>query len=299
MTVKDFLAIVELRTKIVSVSSCILGFLFAYADGHPLHPLAAALLFASALFVDMGTTAFNSYFDWLRGTDNGDWNREADKVLVHSEVKASAAIGSAIVLFALAALLGLILAFLSGFWLLPVGALCMVVGFLYSGGPRPISFTPIGEPVAGGLLGSVLFAIAYSVAAGGGTGPGLLVAAPQGLFVAGILAANNACDIEGDRAVGRRTLAVLLGKRAAPLVLVFYLLAAFVSALVLIAFGAIGGSPSASTFLTLAAGGLLSAAILVRAGRFGFSHERKSAVMGSVSLAFLVHSITLAIISIA
>jgi hypothetical protein len=36
MTVRNFLAIVELRTKVVSVSSCALGFLAVHADGRPL-----------------------------------------------------------------------------------------------------------------------------------------------------------------------------------------------------------------------------------------------------------------------
>jgi 1,4-dihydroxy-2-naphthoate octaprenyltransferase len=171
----------------------------------------------------------------------------------------------------------------------------MAVGFLYSGGPRPISFTPIGEPVAGGTLGSVLLGLAYLVASGSVPGPALWAALPQGLFVAAILAANNACDIEGDRASGRRTLAVLVGPRIAPLVLAFYVVAAFAAATVLVAFGLLGVGPSPQAFLALAAAASFSAATLFGAARAGFSHEKKSAVMRSVSIAFFAYSLAIAV----
>lgn len=292
MTVRDFLSIVELRTKVVSVSSCVLGFLAVRADGHPFRPLPAAVLFVAALCVDMGTTAFNSYYDWLRGTDDRAHNREADKVLVHAGVSPGAAVGTAIVLFLAAAILGLVLVPLTGLWLLPFGFLCMAVGFLYSGGPLPISFTPIGEPVAGAFLGSALLYLAYAVASGGERGSALFAALPQGLFVAGILAANNACDIEGDRAAGRRTLAVLVGPQIAPVVMAFYIASSFTATALLFATGRLG-EPSLVAALAVAVAAALVTVILLRAGRLGFSHERKSAVMKAVTLAFLFHTLAL------
>lgn len=41
----------------------------------------------------------------------------------------------AIAFYILAAILGLFLAANSSFWLLPVGLVCMAVGYLYTGGP--------------------------------------------------------------------------------------------------------------------------------------------------------------------
>jgi 1,4-dihydroxy-2-naphthoate octaprenyltransferase len=112
----------------------------------------------------------------------------------------------------LAGVLGLWLAALRGFWLIPVGGACMLVGYFYTGGPRPISTTPVGEL----FLGLVLFLLSAAVQ----TQPGshlfswwLLVAAlPNFLTIAAILAVNNSCDREGDEAADRRTLAVVLGE---------------------------------------------------------------------------------------
>jgi 1,4-dihydroxy-2-naphthoate octaprenyltransferase len=49
-----------------------------------------------------------------------------------------------------------------------------------------------------------------------GTLPGLAfaVAVPVGLLIVAILVVNNLRDIDGDAAVGKRTLAVLIGERA-------------------------------------------------------------------------------------
>ena len=41
----------------------------------------------------------------------------------------------------------------SSFWLLPIGLVCMAVGYLYTGGPFPISWTPFGELFSGVFMG--------------------------------------------------------------------------------------------------------------------------------------------------
>lgn len=335
---RAFFAVVELRTKVVSLSSFCLALLAAAADGRRLAPIRAFLMGAAALAVDMGTTAFNSYFDWYRGTDDARFNREDDKVLVHDGVAPAFALLSAAALFAVAAVLGVVLAAFEGIWIVPVGALCLAAGFLYSGGPRPISSTPIGEPVAGGLLGSALLIIAYyasslpaldpaaaavaaglapspsAVAGAFGSGPAgavpaaLWLALPQGLAVAAILAANNACDVEGDRAAGRRTLAVLLGRRLAPVPLYLYVAAGFVSDAAIWT-AAVVPAALAQEFaeprrVPLAAG-IVSAAVLaaaawyaarnlIAAARRGYGHATKGATMGTITRIFVVHSLAAA-----
>jgi len=215
MTFRQFLRIVELRTKLVSASSLLLGTLYAAFASGRFSPARFALMAAAGLAVDMGTTAFNSFYDYLRGVDNPALNREPDKVLVHEGVPPAEALLAGLGLYLLAGLLGGALALLTDPWLAPVGAACMAVGFLYNGGPHPISRTPFGELFAGGFLGSVLFLIACFVQAGSLPAGAAAASLPSLLLVASILSVNNACDLEADRAAGRRTLAVLLGPRPA------------------------------------------------------------------------------------
>ncbi len=297
---KAFTSLVELRTKLVSASSFGLGLAAAAADGRQIDPLAAALVGCAALAVDMGTTAFNSYFDWYRGTDDPRFNRESDKVLVHGSVFPAVALYLALALYGIALPLGVATAVRAGFWILPAGTLCLMVGFLYSGGPRPISSTPFGEPLAGGLLGSALCAITYYASSSMGTSPrpsslGTLALA-QGLMVASILAANNACDIQGDREAGRKTLAVLLGPRLAPLVLYAYIASA------LLVDGFVPGATGWAASLARLLGYLLLLAFVTRQLIMvimrGFSHETKGPTMGAALSLFIVHSLFLALVAV-
>ncbi len=216
MTFRQFSGIVELRTKIVSMGTFALGLLYAAWRHGAVSPLKAAIVGAAALAVDMGTTGFNSYFDWYRNVDDPRYNREDGKVIVHEDVSPGSALAVSAACYAVAMSLGLVLAFVSGPAIVALGAASLLVGFLYSAGPRPISSTPLGELFAGGFLGPVFFVVTVFAVSGRLEARDLLAALPQGLVIAAILSVNNACDLQGDRAAGRRTIAVLLGpKRAA------------------------------------------------------------------------------------
>ncbi|MFQ3621142.1 MAG: prenyltransferase [Spirochaetales bacterium] len=323
---RNFLAIVEIRTKLVSVSSFTLGTLYAWsrsdllswAEGNiSLSRLIRTLvMFLATLCVDMGTTAWNTYFDYLRGTDDPRINREADKVLIHGNLPPSYAFWTAFWLFLAALLGGLILAGLVGFWMIPVGALCMAVGFFYNAGPLPLSHTPLGELFAGGFLGSLLFLIAYGVqvastgiletagVAGVAVGreiaflgsclllPGVDFLAfqaslPSGLAVGAILAVNNACDVMGDREVGRKTLAVLLGPAFGAGLALILALGASVYGIVLSECGLL---PHLGVY-TFSGSLLFTVFKGLQMHRRGYSHSTKSRNMGSVMQIFGVYSL--------
>jgi 1,4-dihydroxy-2-naphthoate octaprenyltransferase len=214
MTVRQFLAVVEIRTKVVSVSTFSIAALYAWHETGRIRPWPLVLSFVAVLAVDMGTTAFNSFFDWWRGNDARSDNSEADKVILHEHVPALAALIAALACYALGAILGIVLAFRTGPWILVAGMLSFVAGFLYNGGPFPISRTPFGELVSGGFLGTVLFMIVYRVQTGSWDMRAFLASLPGMLMIASILSVNNTCDMEVDRASGRRTLSLLMGKEA-------------------------------------------------------------------------------------
>lgn len=291
MTWNTFLRIVEIRTKIVSFSTFTLALLSALwvLGSVPWH--LVALLFVAVLAVDMGTTAFNTFFDYEKGVDAADTNRESDKVLVHNRVAPGYALVTALGLFAFAAVLGLFLVLLTGWPLLVLGVASLLVAFLYSGGPKPISSTPWGEFFAGFFLGTILWVTVFFVVAGPSWGPTdwwrvPLFSLPSFLFIASILTVNNCCDREGDAKAGRRTIAILWGTRANVLVLV-QPVAAYV---VLGTLGALGVLPW--TFLIAAVvGPALTIAFWRGMFHRGFSHATKGPNMGAVSQTFLIYTL--------
>lgn len=286
----QFFRIVEIRTKIVSVSTLTLGFLWTATQGALVHVPAALLLVVATLLVDMGTTAFNSFFDYLHGVDAKETNREEDKVLVHQNVAPGWALLIALSLYALAGVLGLILTVLTSPWVLAVGAISLAVGFFYNGGPKPLSSTPLGELFAGGFLGGVLFLLVVYTQKLSLSWQDGLMALPSSLFIASILTVNNTCDALGDRASGRWTLSLLLGPKLSPFLIPLLGLAAYTAA----AIGLFLTRPLESSLLSLVFElGILFffAALSISGYRSlhgrGYSHQTKGPNMGGISRLFL------------
>ncbi len=286
MTFKQFSAIVEIRTKIISISTFFLATAYAYWASGVFSLHLVILIFFAALAVDMGTTGFNTFFDYLRGVDHIDYNRESAKVLVHEGVSAMSAFIVSAACFMVAGILGIIIAVFAGWKVLIAGGICMVVGFFYTGGPMPISRTPVGELFAGGFLGSVFFLIVYYIYTGAITADAVLVSLPSTVFIASILTTNNTCDIEGDKRARRKTLAVVLGRKRSSHVIWIEGVIAFlgVGALALL-----GLLPIWCALLQIPIA-IFAAVEYRRMFRRGFSHGTKGPSMGSISRIFLLFS---------
>ena len=283
MTVKQILSIVEIRTKIVSLGTYAAATAFLYSQNTAIHIGAAILMLASVLFVDMGTTAFNTYFDYLNGVDNQKFNLEKDKVLIHEGVDPGNALLTALLMFLLAVITGLILAFWRGLILIPLGALSMAVGFFYTAGPRPISSGPFGEIAAGGFLGSVLFLLVCFVQTGEFTSSAFIASLPLFFMIAQILTVNNTCDIIGDREAGRKTLSIKAGRKASLFIILFESLSAAVSVIIAAEAGIISSLQLYGIIPFL----LIMTLILNKLFRNGLDAESKGYSMGKVSSLFL------------
>src|SRR5512136_128324 len=121
----DFLQIVDIRTKIVSVSSLLIGTAYAVYLTHAFQPGRFVLMLLATLCVDMGTTGFNSYFDFKNGVDTVDTDVEKWKALVQRGIEPGVALRIAWSMFGLAALFGLALGALVDWRVVAVGMACM------------------------------------------------------------------------------------------------------------------------------------------------------------------------------
>jgi 1,4-dihydroxy-2-naphthoate octaprenyltransferase len=172
----------------------------------------ALLALVVALALQVAVNYANDYSDGTRGTD-------ADRVgpmrLVGSGAASPRAVlVAALLAFAAAAVAGLVLAALTSWWLVGVGAVCILAAWTYTGGPIPYGYRALGEVFVFVFFG--LVAVVGTTYVQTGTLPGLAfaVSVPIGLLIVAILVVNNLRDIDGDALVGKRTLAVLLGERA-------------------------------------------------------------------------------------
>jgi len=171
-------------------------------------------MFIASLLIQAGTNLINEYYDFRRGLDNAD-SKGIGGAIVHDQVPAHQVLRLALILFAVAIALGVYLASVTSVWLLVVGLAAMAVAYVYSAGPYPIAYTPFGEIVSGVLMGGLIVVLSFYIQVRQVSSGSLLLALPAILLVGSILMANNLRDLENDRAHGRHTLAIILGRNNA------------------------------------------------------------------------------------
>ncbi|MCM3599122.1 1,4-dihydroxy-2-naphthoate polyprenyltransferase [Robertmurraya korlensis] len=175
--------------------------------------LFIAMLIA-CLLIQAATNMFNEYYDFKRGLDN-EHSVGIGGAIVREGIQPATVMKIALSLYGISMLLGVYICMNSSWWLAAIGLVSMTVGYLYTGGPIPIAYTPFGEIFAGFFMGMLIILIAFYIQTGFITTISVLVSVPIVITVGAILLANNIRDHDGDKENGRRTLAILLGQKRA------------------------------------------------------------------------------------
>jgi 1,4-dihydroxy-2-naphthoate polyprenyltransferase len=176
-------------------------------------PLFLAMLLA-CLIIQAATNMINEYYDYKRGLDHAE-SVGIGGAIVRDGIKPTTVIRLAFILFGIAMLLGVYICMNSNWWIAAIGSLCMLVAYLYTGGPVPIAYTPFGELFAGVFMGLIIILISFYIQTGTVTAGSILISVPIVILVGAILMANNIRDLDGDKENGRKTLAILLGRKNA------------------------------------------------------------------------------------
>jgi 1,4-dihydroxy-2-naphthoate polyprenyltransferase len=172
-----------------------------------------AMLIAS-LLIQAATNMFNEYYDFVRGLDNENSVGIGGAIVRHG-IKPKTILNLAFGLYGISVLLGIYICMSTSWWVALVGLVSLAAGYLYTGGPLPIAYTPFGEIVAGFFMGVLIILISFYIQTGTVTTMSILVSVPSFLLVGAILLANNIRDLDGDKEFGRKTLAILLGRSGA------------------------------------------------------------------------------------
>ena len=173
-------------------------------------PLLAGLALVVALALQVGVNYANDYSDGIRGTDSA---RVGPLRLVGSGVATPAHVrAAAFACFGVAAFAGVAVVLLTGhWWLLAVGVAAIAAAWYYTGGSRPYGYLGLGELFVFIFFGLVAVTGTVYIQLGLVTQATWWTAIAIGALACAILVANNLRDLEGDRAVGKRTLATRLG----------------------------------------------------------------------------------------
>jgi len=210
---QTWLLAIRPATLPAAASGVVVGLGAALAAGAAFRVDTALGCLAVALLLQVVANVANDLSDFRRGADTPDRagpTRVASAGLV-TERQLEVAIGLTI---GLAALIGLWLAWVGGPAIVGLGLLAIVAALAYTGGPWPYGYRGLGEVFVFVFFGLVaVVGTAYLQALR--FEPLFVVAAiPVGALTTAILVVNNLRDIPTDAAAGKRTLAVMLGRRA-------------------------------------------------------------------------------------
>ncbi|GGF97447.1 1,4-dihydroxy-2-naphthoate octaprenyltransferase [Paenibacillus albidus] len=231
MNARIFLKFVELPTKVASMIPFLLGSLYALYRFEDFHVLRFGLMFVSLLSFDMATTAINNYYDFKKAAKKHGYGYETHNPIVRYQLKEPVVVAVIVILLVLAAGGGLALVAQTGLLVFALGGLSFLIGILYSFGPIPISRMPLGELFSGLFMGFVIIFISAYIHTEN-TVVALLLqegwvklqinivevlylfwfSVPAILGIAGIMLANNICDMDDDVENRRYTLPVYIGR---------------------------------------------------------------------------------------
>jgi len=157
-----------------------------------------------ALGLQIGTNYVNDYADGVRGTDEvrvGPVRLVAGKLATVRQVKLAA-----LASFGVSGLAGLILAIRVSYWFIPIGVLCGLAGWAYTGGRHPYGYLGLGEALVFVFFGLVATAgsayVQHVQSAPGYVFPwafAVWASVPVGLLAAALLQANNLRDVGTDK----------------------------------------------------------------------------------------------------
>ena len=169
----------------------------------------ALLALIVSLSLQIAVNYANDFSDGVRGTDT---NRVGPTRLVASNLATAGSVKNAsFISFFVAIIAGTLLAFNTSIWLIAVGLISILAAWGYTGGKKPYGYLGFGEVVVFIFFGIVATVGSYYVQVEQISSSALLLSIPMGSLSCAILVINNLRDLNQDKLVSKRTMAVKLG----------------------------------------------------------------------------------------
>jgi 1,4-dihydroxy-2-naphthoate octaprenyltransferase len=225
-TAGDWISAARLRTLPLAITPILIGTGAAILVDGLFHWVIVLFCLVVSVSLQIAVNYANDYSDGIRGTD--DHRVGPARLTASQKASPRAVLTAALLFFGIAAIAGLALVIRTQqWWLLLVGAACIVAAWFYTGGKKPYGYYGLGE---------LFVFVFFGLVATAGTTFVQVLAVPQeawfggvgaGLLACAVLLANNLRDIEQDRAAGKRTLTVLIGRRGTRILFTVFVLVPF------------------------------------------------------------------------
>ncbi|MBR5550774.1 MAG: 1,4-dihydroxy-2-naphthoate octaprenyltransferase [Muribaculaceae bacterium] len=209
--IKHWIEAMRLRTLPVSLAGVIMAWGFNFIN-HNFNLTPAILCLLFALLAQISSNFANEYYDFKSGLDRkgrdghrrgvteGDITPRAMKMATYGTLALACAVGCSLIYY-------------GGWWLLPMGIVIALGAMAYSAGPYPLSRHGLGEVAVLFFFGIIPVTLTYYVQSLEWNIQVLFASISVGLMGANVLIVNNYRDHDDDKNVGKRTLAVIFGRK--------------------------------------------------------------------------------------
>jgi 1,4-dihydroxy-2-naphthoate octaprenyltransferase len=222
---QGFWRLADPKISLASFAGMILAACFAAADG-PLHGGWLALTVLGIFCVEIAKNASGELVDFDSGTDQAvrAENRSpfsgGKRVLIDGLLSQRQTRNIAVIFFLAAIAAGLTITAFRDSRVLGFGIIGMVLAWSYHGGPLKLVYRGLGELAVAIAYGPLVVCGTYFVQTGSFSAPLIHGSMALGLLIAAFLWINEFPDYDADKAAGKKTLVVQLGRETASLVYV-------------------------------------------------------------------------------
>lgn len=270
MSLKVFLQVVEIQTKLASLFPFAVGVLFSIAYFREFNVSYTILFFIGMVVFDMATTAINNYMDFKKA--KSEVYKFEENIIGSSGIAPVLVRNMIFGMITFSAVIGIFLTVKTGWLFLVMGGVCCFIGIFYTYGPIPLSRMPLGEVFSGFTMGLGIFAMTIYLNVQQDRPFYLLIDWSQGTFaltgnlwvvlaiilaslpmvftIANIMLANNLRDLDTDIENHRYTLVYYIGREHGVILFQLLMLACYAVILIGLPFG-VYRWPILTVFLSL------------------------------------------------
>jgi 1,4-dihydroxy-2-naphthoate octaprenyltransferase len=214
MSIKTWIQAARPKTLTAAVAPIVASSAWVYSTDSEVRSSIVILALLASLFIQVATNFFNDALDFKKGADGRDRlgpQRLTATGVVNYRSMFHMALGS----LALALLCGIPLVMQGGLPILYIGIAALFLAYAYTGGPFPLAYKGLGDLFVILFFGIIPVMGLIYLQMDVWPKQAVLLGTQIGLHCAVLIAINNLRDIDGDRKVGKKTLAVRLGKAGA------------------------------------------------------------------------------------
>jgi 1,4-dihydroxy-2-naphthoate octaprenyltransferase len=232
-TIKIWLLATRPKTLPASVMPVIIASALALSN-KSFDYVTFALTLIESLLIQVITNFVNEIYDYKRGVDTNE-RTGPSRAVADGAISVKAMVATSVALTGITLILGLYLVIAKdgGLFILGIGLSSLLLAYIYTAGPKPISYLGISEIFCFLFFGVFAVLGTYYLQVHKITLEALITSLGPGFFSTNILGTNNIRDMQTDLKAGKMTLAVKIGRKKAIALYIVFNVFAFITPFIL------------------------------------------------------------------